>query len=236
MEKYTIYMHRNLINNKVYIGQTRDELNRRFKKGYGYRSSPHFYASIQKYGWDNFEHIVLEENLSAETANEREKFWIALFKSNEEKFGYNLTPGGCGQPAKKTNQTLRKKVYCKETGQCFNSITEAALWAGLKKTGGSNITSAIKGLRKTAGNHPETGEPLHWCFLEEELNLPNEKPKKGNAKRVKNLDTNEIFDSVNEAARVYQMSNVSISKSCKSNGTIPTGPNGSKIKYHWVFW
>ena len=64
MKKYVIYMHRNKINNKVYVGQTRDELNRRFKSGYGYRTSPHFFAAIKKYGWDNFELIVLEENLT----------------------------------------------------------------------------------------------------------------------------------------------------------------------------
>ena len=234
MENYTIYMHRNLINHKVYIGQTRDKLSRRFKGGYGYRSSPHFYASIQKYGWDNFEHIILEQNLTADEANEREKFWIATFHSDNEQFGYNLTPGGCGQPEKKDNKTLRKKVYCKETGECFDSITEAALWAGLQKTGGSNITSQIKGTRKSAGRHPETGIPLHWCFLEEDIDTPNEKPKLGNAKRVKNLETGDIFESVNQAARAYNISNVTISKSCKSNGLIPVGANKG-FKYHWVF-
>lgn len=233
MSNYKIYMHRNLINNKVYIGQTRDDLKRRFKSGYGYRSSPHFYASIQKYGWNNFEHTILEENLTADQANERERFWIQVFRSTEEEYGYNLTSGGRGQPEKRSNKILRKKVYCKETKQCFDSITEAAEWAGLKKTGGSNITSQIKGNRKSAGRHPETGEPLHWCFFEEELNLPNQERNIANSKKVQNLDTGEIFNSINEASRFYNISNVTISKSCKTNGKIATG--NDKGKYHWIF-
>jgi hypothetical protein len=45
---YKIYIHRNKINGKVYIGQTsEDDINRRFKGGSGYKSSPHFYYAIE---------------------------------------------------------------------------------------------------------------------------------------------------------------------------------------------
>ena len=36
MNNYKIYMHKNKINNKVYIGQTKQSLNSRFKQGNGY--------------------------------------------------------------------------------------------------------------------------------------------------------------------------------------------------------
>lgn len=39
---------------------------RRFNNGFGYKHSTYFYSAINKYGWDNFEHIILEENLSEE--------------------------------------------------------------------------------------------------------------------------------------------------------------------------
>ena len=39
------------------------------KDGYQYHQCTHFWRAIQKYGWDNFEHIVLVENLSKEMAN-----------------------------------------------------------------------------------------------------------------------------------------------------------------------
>lgn len=73
MNNYKIYMHKNKINNKIYIGQTKQSLNSRFKNGNGYQSCPLFFRAIKKYGWENFEHIILEENISSlEVANERE--------------------------------------------------------------------------------------------------------------------------------------------------------------------
>ena len=43
--------------------------------GRNYKSSPHFYSAIQKYGWDNFEHNILFTNLTKEEAclKEQEK-------------------------------------------------------------------------------------------------------------------------------------------------------------------
>ena len=53
-----------------------------------------FFNAIQKYGWDNFEHIILEEGLTEEEAVEKEKYYIALWHTNDDNYGYNLTAGG----------------------------------------------------------------------------------------------------------------------------------------------
>ena len=69
---YCIYLHRNLINGKVYIGQTKfgDNPNKRWQSGEGYKKQTNFYEDISKYGWDNFDHIILASNLTLEKANE----------------------------------------------------------------------------------------------------------------------------------------------------------------------
>lgn len=88
-------MHKNKINNKVYIGQTKQSLNSRFKNGNGYQSCPLFFRAIKKYGWENFEHIILEENISSlEAANEKEQYWIAFYEAANKDKGYNCTSGG----------------------------------------------------------------------------------------------------------------------------------------------
>ena len=93
-ENYIIYMHKNKINNKVYIGQTCQKPEKRWDGGRGYVTSPKFYAAIQKYGWDNFEHIILYTNMTLEEANLMESILIKKYNSCNDKFGYNITSGG----------------------------------------------------------------------------------------------------------------------------------------------
>ena len=94
MKQYTIYMHKNKINGKVYIGQTCQILaNRWGSDGRRYKGQI-FYNAIQKYGWDNFEHIILKEGLTQEEANQQEIYYIQLYQSTNKNFGYNVTKGG----------------------------------------------------------------------------------------------------------------------------------------------
>lgn len=94
-KKYCVYCHRNKVNNKAYIGITHKNVNNRWKKnGLGYRKQSRFYNAIQKYGWDNFEHIILFANLTKEKACEIEILLIALFETQNPEFGYNISPGG----------------------------------------------------------------------------------------------------------------------------------------------
>ena len=74
-KKYIIYKHTNLINGKVYIGQTSSTIEYRSgTNGYKYRNQPKFYNAILKYGWINFDHQVIEKELTKEEANIREEY------------------------------------------------------------------------------------------------------------------------------------------------------------------
>lgn len=93
-----IYKVTNIINNKVYIGQTVKSLSQRkseHKHRFLYENSHNkFYNAIRKYGWDNFIWEVLEEseNWSYETLDEKEKYYIKLYDSINT--GYNILEGG----------------------------------------------------------------------------------------------------------------------------------------------
>ena len=92
---YTVYIHTNKVNGKVYIGQTcQSNLNVRWNNGYGYKQCPRFYSAIQKYGWNGFTHGILETGLTKEEADDKERFYIALYRSNDWRFGYNVQYGG----------------------------------------------------------------------------------------------------------------------------------------------
>ena len=57
-----------------------------------------------------------------------------------------------------------KLVRCIETGQIFHSTVEAAHWCGLKSKSG--VRECCAGILKSSGKHPETGEKLHWEYVE----------------------------------------------------------------------
>lgn len=89
---YLVYKHTSP-SGKSYIGLTSD---------YDYRCSTHqqasspckaFYAAIQKYGWDNFTHEILYDELTLEQANYREQQAINEYGSMVP-YGYNLQSGG----------------------------------------------------------------------------------------------------------------------------------------------
>lgn len=143
-DNYKIYMHKNKINEKVYIGQTKRTLEQRSgSDGRGYKECDRFWNAIQKYGWDNFEHIILEENIpNREMANGREIYYIELYNSTNIDFGYNISSGGT------LNEYQYKPVYQYTLGGIFikkyNSITQAALEVGCHP---ANIIACCNGKR-----------------------------------------------------------------------------------------
>ena len=93
MKNYYVYLHLNKTNGKKYYGITsevRPEI--RWQKGYSHNK--HFSSAIKKYGWDNFEHIIIADKLTKIEAETMEQQLIARDQTNNSQYGYNLTSGG----------------------------------------------------------------------------------------------------------------------------------------------
>lgn len=90
---YTVYMH-TTPDGKRYIGVTSRSVNTRWQYGRGYVGNSAFTDAIQKHGWNNIKHEVLEVHEKAEDANAREMFYVAKYMSNNPEFGFNVTVGG----------------------------------------------------------------------------------------------------------------------------------------------
>ena len=120
-DKYVVYIHINKINNKVYVGQTKSIKNRWKLNGIDYQKSLYFYNAIQKYGWDNFEHKILKENLSKDEADYWEDYYINYYSSLDHNKGYNIRHGGShGALSEETKQKLSK--IAKEKGSWKGSL------------------------------------------------------------------------------------------------------------------
>lgn len=116
---YKVYMHK-FPNGKVYIGMTQQKPKRRWKGGSGYITQQDVKSAIDYYGWENIEHIILKENLSFKDAEYYERYYIARYKSNIPKFGYNQTIGGITS-TKLNEQTCNKISKSRENIKFSNS-------------------------------------------------------------------------------------------------------------------
>lgn len=88
---YIVYLHINPKNGKVYVGITNQNVYKRWKNGHGYVKCKKFYNAILKYGWNNFEHIILCET-DKDKALLLEKTLIRHYKN--KNISYNITDGG----------------------------------------------------------------------------------------------------------------------------------------------
>ena len=86
-----VYKITNLIDGKIYVGQTRRTLEERFNQHS--RADTILGRAIRKYGKKNFKREILETCKTPEELNEREKFWIKFYDCMTPK-GYNRTDGG----------------------------------------------------------------------------------------------------------------------------------------------
>lgn len=94
-----IYVYRNKINNKCYVGQTVLP-ERRYKEHINAAksgSTTHFHRALHKYGIENFDYFIIWDQYmpvqyAKENLNYWEEYYIKFFDSYNN--GYNMTEGG----------------------------------------------------------------------------------------------------------------------------------------------
>ena len=105
-----LYIHKNKINGKCYVGKTTMKPERRCgPNGSSYVTCTQFYNAIKKYGWENFEHIILPAIYnSIEELDIAEISLIAELDSYNN--GYNCTLGGGGSIGYVVSDETKKKL------------------------------------------------------------------------------------------------------------------------------
>lgn len=90
-----IYKIENDVNHKIYIGQTKNSIDQRFKEHIRHSkfSSMIIHRAMRKYGVQNF-HISVIEECDINILDDREIYYIALYDSTNKSIGYNTSIGG----------------------------------------------------------------------------------------------------------------------------------------------
>ena len=208
---YTVYQHKNKINGKVYIGITSRKPEERWGyNGINYKSSPHFYAAIQKYGWDNFEHNILYTDCTKEEACLMEQILIKQYNSTNREFGYNSTSGGESFVMNdETKQKISQALIGNKNGLGHPCSEEKA----------RKISEAQKGRTFTEEHKQKLSEAAKQrhvpCSEEKKKTLSKNYPHK---RKVYCEELDIIYDSVQECGRQLGIPATNISKLCNGRG------------------
>lgn len=238
MGTYCIYIHINKINDKVYIGYTNDKdpSKRWGPNGIHYKSHKYFWYAIQKYGWDGFYHLVIKTGLTHKEAQEEERRYIELYNAFGEG-GYNLTKGGDGHD-------LGRDCYNPEVKKArqhrYHEENKDRIHEMHKINYEKNREFYIEYQREYEKNNPEVKERQkayreankekkrlydieyrkknkeHKRLVDkqyrERRKLLNPKVYK---KPVRNIDTDEVFESIQAVANHYGFSFASVSQNVR---------------------
>ena len=219
MNKYKVYVHI-FPNNKKYVSITKQDPQRRWQNGNGYKGQV-VYKAIQKYKWHNIEHKILYYNLSKDAAEKYEKELIKEWKTNNRKYGYNIENGGNAN--KEISAETRQKLSIANKGHIP--------WIkGKHQSEESKLKNRNKHLGRQAWNKGIK-------FSEESKNKMSVSKKElykngwlpSNTKKVICIQTNQVFDSSYEAARILGLNRSHITSCC-------TGKRKSTGGYSFRYW
>lgn len=137
-----IYCFRNLINQKVYIGQAVD-IERRYKQHLqninNLNHQEALYVALRKYGLDNFSFEILQQ-CSVEQLSELEVYYISQYNAYFDG-GYNETKGGEGTFGYKHTQEIKDKMSQSRKGRVIDDV-----WKKHLKEGSSHHKAWNKGI------------------------------------------------------------------------------------------
>lgn len=133
------------------------------------------------------------------------------------------------------------KVVCLNTNEVFESVSNASVKCNAD---GGNIGYCCKGVGFYSGKDTITGDYLQWQYYDDYLIEPKKllsnkeiKSKLHTNLKVKVicLNTGEVFDSIADASRNYNVRDISIIKCCKGKG-LSAGKDNFGNKLTWMYY
>lgn len=205
-----IYKIQNIKSGKIYIGQTKRSLEKRLQEHIRNKRTP-ISKALRSVGSSGFIVTVIDHAHSHDELDEKERFWIKYYDCVVPN-GYNICEGGEGvkgwHPTDEQKERLRLSHIGKGTGvdnPMFGKTGELNPFYGKKHTQEvrKKMSERAKQRNVTYGRNPR-------------------------ARRVRCLNTGEIFDSVKEAAERYGLSRTGVNNCC-------TGYRNSCNGFRWEY-
>ena len=248
---YVVYKHTSPTG-KVYIGITKQNPVKRWKKGYGYKDNARFFNAIKKYGWDNFTHEIIVDSISKEEAEAKEIELIAAYDSANRDKGYNIELGGFSNiQTEETRQKIsdsvramwedpeRREKICgamknvKRSAEACENISVAQRKRFENPIERERISIRQKGQKRDEAAKAKTSESLKAYYSDPENKEKYRKSHEGinrkyHAKNVRCIETDEVFEAVIDAENKYKIDHRNIVAVCRGKRKKAGG-------FHWEY-
>lgn len=243
--KSGIYMLRNKINNKIYIGKSLNIKKRwsNHKKSENLKHSTVSYVgrAIYKYGWDNFEKIIIEYVVDESILLDREEYWISYYDATDNNIGYNKLKRGTDLKGFRHSDESKLKMSIK-VSEYYRTHKHNRLGITQSDSHRFKISVAYKEKYMNGYISPHLGKNLS---NEHKTKVSLAKLNK-NGKYVKQIYPNtntviKVWDCINSAKRhVTQQINSnsrdsSISRLCNKIERGESVHHLTAYKYKWAF-
>ena len=201
-----IYKIGDKTNGKIYIGQTIRTLKERMCDHAKQGKAP-IDQEFKKKGKECFTAEIIDTASNVDELDLKERKWIAYYKSNDERFGYNKTNGGWND-----GRTVAEEVKAKI------SKTMSAKYQGENNP--------------FFGKHHSLKQREKWS-RDRKGKFPTkarEMARKAVSKKVRNLDTGEVFESISAAGKAYNIDSSPISAACRGKTKTSCGCRWEYVK------
>ena len=213
---YILYKH-TAPNGKVYIGITSRKPEARWEGGKGYKYNNHFYRAILRYGWNNIKHEVLAENLTKKEAETAEIATIKEYDATNPEKGFNLREGGS---LASFSPASIEKMRLSHLGQKITEEQKEKISRAMK---GRKVSKGTLGCKYSEESKKKISQALTGMKKSEETKAKVSISRKGKcvgsdnhrARKIINLDTSEIFDTISCACGKYSLNHSGVVMVCK---------------------
>jgi group I intron endonuclease len=210
-----VYKITNKINNKVYVGSTCNYIKRITSHKNllikNKHSNDHLQSSWNKYGSNSFEFSIIE-HIEPEKLIKLETNYIELYKSSDRELGYNQQKPSNSRAGFEHTEESKEKISQNRSGISHTNKTKQQISQTMKKVVLSRNPESYKKMAHTKKN-----KPIPKLY-----------------KKVRCLELDKVFNSIQEAASELKLQRTGISMVLSGKISRTGGFTFERVNHVWI--